>query len=181
MRSRTTLATIDAAAMEAIWASPLTIVSTGQGSFGGSLPSTRAMSGVQGRAASARHMAASDACRMLTASISPCGTEATPTSALARIFSNKASRCSRLRTFEFGESVRHPFQVEHDSRRDHRPGERSASHLVDSRNDPKALSQERPLPLEAKGLSGWLANASGYTNRVHRKPAQRDPVSLSWI
>ena len=93
-RSRTTLATMEAAAIEAMRASPLTIASTGQGSRGGSLPSTRAMSGVQGRAASARHMARSDAWRMLMASISLCEIDAMPTCAVARILSNRASRSS---------------------------------------------------------------------------------------
>ena len=69
-RSRTTLATIEAAAIEAIVASPFTKASTAQGRGGGSLPSTSAMSGVQGRAASARRMASSEAWRMLMVSIS---------------------------------------------------------------------------------------------------------------
>ena len=48
-RSRTTLATIEAAAIERQSASPPTTQRTGQGSGGFRLPSTSAMSGIEGK------------------------------------------------------------------------------------------------------------------------------------
>ena len=77
MRSRVTLATTDAAAIEKLSASPLMTVRTAHGSGGGTLPSTSAISGLIPSAATARPIAARLARRMLMRSISP--TLAAPT------------------------------------------------------------------------------------------------------
>ena len=75
-RSRRTLATIEAAAIDSERPSPPTTHCTAQGSGGGWLPSTRTRSGGEGRRATARHIASSAARRMFSRSIS--ATEAAP-------------------------------------------------------------------------------------------------------
>ena len=81
IRSRVTLATIEAAAIDRLEASPLTIVRTAQGRVGAMLPSTSATSGRlpvrASSAAAARRIASRLARRMLIRSIS--ATLAAPT------------------------------------------------------------------------------------------------------
>ena len=84
IRSRVTLATIEAAAIDSERESPRTTVSTRQGRSGARLPSTRAAAGRRGRAASARFIAWKVACNMSISSISRTPAAPTPISAQPR-------------------------------------------------------------------------------------------------
>ena len=70
IRSRVTLATMEAAAIDIESESPRTTVSTRQGMSGARLPSTSATDGRRGRAARARPIAVSVAPSTLSSSIS---------------------------------------------------------------------------------------------------------------
>ena len=131
-RSRTTLATMEAAAIEAMCASPLMIASTLQGRRGGSLPSTSAMSGVQGRAAKRpahgekRGLADVDRVDRPHGRSTRC-----PTWAVARISANSVLPRLRRQGLRIGKARGHPLEVEHDGRRDDGPGQRPAPDLVE--------------------------------------------------
>ncbi len=101
MASRVTLATIEAAAIEAICASPPMTDSAGKASVGGSLPSTSTKAGASASAATARRIASSVAWRMLIVSISAAVALAMPmASADCAISANSSSRRAGVRFFE---------------------------------------------------------------------------------
>ena len=105
-RSRSTLATIDAAAIEKQSASPPTTHCTLQHNAGGLLPSTRATSGGMRSRSTARAIASMVACRMLSLAISATDAAPTPMSALAHARSavNAASRWAAVSFFESSSS-----------------------------------------------------------------------------
>ena len=90
-----------------------------------------------------------------------------PICAVATILSNSASRSSSVRTFEFGEPLRHALHVEHDGGRDDRPGERPTPDLVDAGDGAVPAAHELALAREVR------AQMRGKANRVH---AGRDRV-----
>ena len=100
IRSRVTLAMMEAAAMESDSASPAMTVRTGQGSCGARLPSTRARLGGVASWRSASAMAQKVACRILSRSMRATSAMPMPTCALARIGSKSASRCAALSFLE---------------------------------------------------------------------------------
>src|SRR5436190_2799963 len=91
-RSRVTLATMDAAAMEAIMASPPITAWHSQRMSMRSRPSTKTSFGFSGNAATARAKAHNDARRILSRSMRHGGAHATETCALAQIFACSFSR-----------------------------------------------------------------------------------------
>ena len=103
IRSRVTLATMDAAAIERHVASPRTTAVAGQASFGTRLPSIRVCAGATGSASTARAMASMVASRMLSRSTSPTLAQPTPVQATA---SNRAMRSFRRAGESFFESSR---------------------------------------------------------------------------
>ena len=151
MRSRTTFATMEAAAIEAIVASPLTTASTVQGRCGGSLPSTSAMSGVQGKRGERpahgeeRGLADVDGIDLVVRDRARCRH-----AAVARISANSASRRAAVRAFESARPCGHALQIEHDGGRDDRPRERPAADLVEPRDAAVAACARRSLAVEAE-------------------------------
>src|SRR5262252_1806685 len=91
-RSRVTLATMEAAAIEARMASPLITALQSQPISMRSRPSTNTSWGLTGRPATARASAHKDARRMLSRSMRHGGANATATCALAQIFPCSFSR-----------------------------------------------------------------------------------------
>jgi hypothetical protein len=92
MRSRVTLATTEAAAIEKLRPSPLTTVCIAQVSGGAISPSTRAVSGRTPRSATARVIAKSAARRMLMRSISATLAAPTPMRAAPRSRQRRSAR-----------------------------------------------------------------------------------------
>ncbi len=84
IRSRVTLATTEAAAIEKLRESPLTMVRTGQAIGGAMAPSTSAVSGATASASTARAIANSEARRILSRSISRALAAPTPIRAAPR-------------------------------------------------------------------------------------------------
>ncbi len=101
IRSRVTLAMIDAAAMLTERPSPLTSARASQGKPPGTLlPSIKANAGTSGRAATARRMARNVACRMLSRSISATLAIPIPKRTDFSISPNNATRRAALIAFE---------------------------------------------------------------------------------
>ena len=99
-RSRVTLATIDAAAIEATMPSPPITASQSQPASMRSRPSTKTRRGLTGSEATARASAHSDARRILSRSIRAGGAIATATWARAQMRSYSTSRRSAVRRLE---------------------------------------------------------------------------------
>ena len=145
IRSRVTLAATEAAAIEKLRPSPLTMVCTGQASGGAMLPSTRAMSGRTPSEATARAIASNAARRMLIRSISRA--LAAPTAICA---APRATQCAerppadvplrggqQLRIVELvAQGSGKAARIEDHRGGDDRAGERPAPGLIDAADDP---------------------------------------------
>ncbi len=150
MRSRITLATIEAAAIDCERWSPLTSARPAQGRPGGtSRPSASASFACTGRPTTARRMASRLAFRILLPSMPSALTEAIDTPrADPRIFRNSASRCRCVRRLESSRPVWNVGGIEHHRCRDHRSGQRAAAGLIHPRHRPQAFGHR--LRLEGK-------------------------------
>src|SRR5438034_1386965 len=163
VRSRVTLATTEAAAIEKLSASPLTTVFTAHDSGGATLPSTSAMSGRSPSAVTARAIATRLARRMLIWSISPRLAAPTPMrTAPIRALKQRAITAlaqlaaQHLRIIERAAQLAAKAPAIDDDRRgDDRPRQRSPPRLVDAADDPRAAA------LDGEIRHGLLAASPG--------------------
>jgi hypothetical protein len=138
MRSRVTLAMIEAAAIDRHFASPLTIERAGTQSLGVLLPSTRTSLGFTDSWATASAIAHIVACRMLSRSMRATSAIPTPTSATFVIRLKRKARPSSSITLLSSMLAGILSGVENDGGGHHRSGPRPAPGFIDASNGPAA-------------------------------------------
>ena len=154
MRSRMTLATIDAAAIDCERWSPLISARQPQGRPGGtSRPSASAWRGLIARPISARRIASRLARNMLMRSMPSALTDAIETpSAVEMISANSSSRSRRRQPLGIVQAIGNFSRIEDHRGGDHRSGERPASGLVEAGDRPQALLHRLPFEGEVGPL-----------------------------
>ena len=163
-------------------ASPLTMASAGTFSTGRRLPSTSTLAGFRRRPSTARRIASSVACRMLSASISSTLASAMQQhSALARISSNSVRASRGVSCLESVRPLIGLQLVEDHRRGHHRPGQRAAAGLVDaghqagpSKRRPSCSARKNLLDRIGGGAGGVAAQFAGaVSGSARRSAAQR--------
>src|SRR6516165_1072853 len=142
IRSRVTLATTEAAAIEKLSASPLTTVCTAQVSGGAITPSTSAVSGRTPSTATARAIAKSAARRMFRRSISP-ALAAPPERTVAGLALGPGQHFRIIEPVT--QHFREPAGLEDHRSGDHRPGQRPSPDLIDAAHQSLALTLDREI------------------------------------